>query len=95
MNKEREEEINKIKHEAKMPYSVSPKSIERFIARIEPMSAFMRDYFRAFFSANNYEEKQQVKASKLANLTATELVAFEKAYYDCLENEMNFNKQVA
>lgn len=88
MNKEREALLNKVLADAKLPTQISPKSIERFLDRMNP-DAEMREYLRYYFSAGTHEERIAMEKKKYSSMSQKEQRDFSLRFLKCVQTELN------
>jgi hypothetical protein len=94
MNKEKEALLKEILAKPDEPHAVSKKSIMRLIERMQPETEDMKAYLIAYYSADTHAESQAIRKTKLASMSPKEAALFNAAYLRCLENDVNYGKQV-
>ncbi len=94
MNKEKEALLNKVLAEAKLPTQISPKSIERFLNKMNPDDD-MREYLRAYFSAETHEERKAIEKKKYKSMSQKEQADFSLSFLRCVQTELNSVSVVA
>ena len=89
MNREREALLNEIRQGPDTRRTVSMKSILRWVERMQPQDEAMRAYLISYFSAPTLQEKQALKAAKLATLNGREQKVFLEKWWACVNNDMS------
>ena len=88
MNKEREALLNKVLADAKLPTQILPKSIERFLNRMNPDDE-MREYLRDYFSAETHEERKTIEKKKYSSMSQVAQADFSLRFLKCVQTELN------
>jgi hypothetical protein len=89
--------LNTLSEKVKSILPLSDKLLEKFIQRMEPMSPFMKSYFKDFYSAKTMEEQQKVKISYVSKMTTAEKKAFDAEHFECITRNLRIpvNQQVS
>lgn len=92
--KERAALLKEVLEAPDVPRKISPKNIIRFVNRMQPKTQFMRDYLTAWLSVETRAEGRTITEKWTATMPPAELKAFDKAFYDCLMNNLRSNQVV-
>jgi hypothetical protein len=97
MKKEKEVMLETLSEKVKSILPLSDTLLEKFIQRMEPMSPFMKSYFKDFYSAKTMEEQQKVKISYVSKMTTAEKKAFDAEHFECITRNLRIpvNQQVS
>ena len=92
--KERAALLKEVLEAPDVPRKISPKNIIRFVNRMQHKTQFMRDYLTAWLSVETHAQGRAITKAWTARMTPTELNAFDKAFYDCLTNDLRSNQVI-
>jgi arylamine N-acetyltransferase len=95
MNKEKEALLKEILAQPDVPRKVAPKNVLRFVDRMQPKTQDMRDYLMAIFSSETQAESSAIREAWCAKMTPNERKLFSDAYFRCIKNGLNSNKQIS
>jgi hypothetical protein len=94
MTEEKAAFLKEILEASDIPRKISPKNVLRFVDRMQPKTQFMRDYLTAWLSAETDAEGRAMTKVLTDTMTSEELKAFDRAFYDCLMNDLRSNQVV-